>query len=84
MLPCLRKRSGGALCHHKHLDILEVCCTCLLQMTQLVIPGMAKRRRGAIVNIGSAASTLLPAGPLLSVYAGTKLGALAPEAVVTP
>ena len=53
-------------------------------MTQLVIPGMEKRRRGAIVNIGSAASTLLPAGPLLSVYAGTKVGALAAEAVVPP
>ena len=84
MRPRLRKCSWGALCHHKHLDKLEVCCTCLMQMTQLVIPGMAKRRRGAIVNIGSAASTLLPAGPLLSVYAATKVGALAAEAVATP
>lgn len=33
---------------------------------------MLSRKRGAIVNIGSAAATVLPADPLYSVYAGTK------------
>ena len=42
-------------------------------MTKLVLPGMLKRRRGAIVNIGSAAATVAPSGALYSVYAGTKV-----------
>lgn len=34
--------------------------------------GMLSRKRGAILNIGSAAATVLPADPLYSVYAATK------------
>ena len=41
-------------------------------MTRLVLPGMKARKRGAIVNIGSAAATVAPSGPLYAVYAGTK------------
>jgi short-subunit dehydrogenase len=41
-------------------------------MTRLVLPGMKERKRGAIVNIGSAAATVAPSGPLYAVYAGTK------------
>ena len=42
------------------------------QMTRLVLPGMKQRRRGAIINIGSAVATIAPCGPLYAVYAATK------------
>jgi len=41
-----------------------------VSMTQMVLPGMKIRRRGAIVNVSSA-SSLLPA-PLLAVYSASK------------
>ena len=44
-----------------------------MQMTRIVLPGMKERRKGAIVNIGSAAATVAPSGPLYCVYAGTKV-----------
>jgi short-subunit dehydrogenase len=43
-------------------------------MTRIVLPGMKERKKGAIVNIGSAAATVAPSGPLYAVYAGTKVG----------
>lgn len=45
----------------------------LLQVTRIVLPGMKTRKRSAIVNIGSAAATIAPSGPLYAVYAGTKV-----------
>jgi 17beta-estradiol 17-dehydrogenase / very-long-chain 3-oxoacyl-CoA reductase len=42
-----------------------------MQLCKAVLPGMKSRRRGAIVNLGSA-NGLLPAVPLLSTYAGSK------------
>jgi hypothetical protein len=42
-------------------------------MTRIVIPGMKTRKKGAIVNIGSAAATVAPSGPLYAIYAGTKV-----------
>ncbi|XP_028772235.1 very-long-chain 3-oxoacyl-CoA reductase 1 [Neltuma alba] len=42
------------------------------KVTQTVLPGMLKRKKGAIVNIGSGAATVIPSDPLYSVYAGTK------------
>lgn len=42
--------------------------------------GMLSRKRGAILNIGSAAATVLPADPLYSVYAATKGCARGPAA----
>lgn len=44
-----------------------------VQMTRIVLPGMKQRKKGAIVNIGSAAATVAPSGPLYAVYAGTKV-----------
>lgn len=42
-------------------------------MTRLVLPGMKARKRGAIVNIGSAVATIAPCGPFYAVYAATKV-----------
>jgi 17beta-estradiol 17-dehydrogenase / very-long-chain 3-oxoacyl-CoA reductase len=42
-----------------------------VQLAKLVLPGMLKRKRGVIVNVGSG-NGLLPAVPLLATYAGTK------------
>eukprot|EP00249_Psilotum_nudum_P004347 c17867_g1_i1 orf=282-1256(+) len=44
----------------------------ITRMVQIVLPGMLRRKRGAIVNIGSGAATVLPSDPLYSLYAGTK------------
>eukprot|EP01114_Cavostelium_apophysatum_P009453 TRINITY_DN22600_c0_g1_i1.p1 TRINITY_DN22600_c0_g1~~TRINITY_DN22600_c0_g1_i1.p1 ORF type:complete len:322 (-),score=87.41 TRINITY_DN22600_c0_g1_i1:66-1031(-) len=40
------------------------------EMTYLVLPGMVKRKRGAIINVSSASS--LVSEPLYAVYTGTK------------
>ncbi|XP_050375113.1 very-long-chain 3-oxoacyl-CoA reductase 1-like [Argentina anserina] len=37
-----------------------------------VIPGMLKKKRGAIVNIGSASSVIVPSYPLYTAYAASK------------
>ena len=42
------------------------------RVTQAVLPGMVERGRGAIVNMGSGASAILPCDPLYTVYAATK------------
>ncbi|KAI3744775.1 hypothetical protein L1987_57866 [Smallanthus sonchifolius] len=42
------------------------------KVTQAVLPGMVKRKRGAIVNIGSGAAIVIPSDPLYAVYAATK------------
>ncbi|XP_058486217.1 very-long-chain 3-oxoacyl-CoA reductase-B [Solea solea] len=48
-----------------NINITSVC-----QMTRLVLPGMAERRKGAILNISSA-SGMYPV-PLLTVYSASK------------
>ncbi|KAJ8451570.1 hypothetical protein Cgig2_018204 [Carnegiea gigantea] len=42
------------------------------KVTQAVLHDMIKRKKGAIVNIGSGAANVLPADPLYAVYAATK------------
>lgn len=42
------------------------------RMVHTVLPGMLKRKKGAIVNIGSGAATVIPSDPLYTVYAATK------------
>ena len=44
-----------------------------LQMTQIALPAMKANRRGIILNVGSGSGSLVPASPLTSVYAGTKV-----------
>ncbi|XP_020215846.1 very-long-chain 3-oxoacyl-CoA reductase-like protein At1g24470 [Cajanus cajan] len=41
-------------------------------VTKVVLKGMLERRRGAIVNIGSAAAVVVPSHPLFTIYAATK------------
>lgn len=41
-------------------------------VTMVVLPGMIRRRKGAIVNMGSGASIVVPSHPLYSIYAATK------------
>ncbi|KAK9707479.1 hypothetical protein RND81_07G200200 [Saponaria officinalis] len=42
------------------------------KVTHVVLPNMIKRRKGAIVNIGSGAAIVIPSDPLYSLYAATK------------
>lgn len=51
-------------------DIITINCLGTLRVTQLVAPGMVKRKRGLILNMGSFGG-LLPT-PLLATYSGSK------------
>ncbi|EEF47585.1 very-long-chain 3-oxoacyl-CoA reductase 1 [Ricinus communis] len=42
------------------------------KVTHAVLPGMLKRKKGAIINIGSGAAIVIPSDPLYAVYAATK------------
>ncbi|XP_021991441.1 very-long-chain 3-oxoacyl-CoA reductase 1-like [Helianthus annuus] len=42
------------------------------RVTHAVLPAMVKRKKGAIVNIGSGAAINIPSDPLYAVYAATK------------
>jgi len=55
---------------HEIRDIITVNCTATLRVTQLVAAGMAQRRRGLILTMGSFGG-LLPT-PLLATYSGSK------------
>ncbi|KAL5213791.1 hypothetical protein ABZP36_002943 [Zizania latifolia] len=53
-------------------NLIRLNVEALTRVTHAVLPGMVERKRGAIVNIGSGASSILPSYPLYSVYAATK------------
>ena len=42
------------------------------KVTHAVLPVMIKKKKGAIVNIGSGAAIVIPSDPLYAVYAATK------------
>ena len=44
-----------------------------MQMTLIALPAMKDHKKGVIVNVGSAAGSVVPASPLTSIYAGTKV-----------
>lgn len=44
----------------------------VIWVTKAVLPGMLKREKGAIVNIGSGSSVAVPSYPLFTIYAATK------------
>lgn len=52
-------------------DLINVNVGATTHMTKLVLPGMQKRKRGAIVNVSSSAE--LQPMPLMAVYAATKV-----------
>ena len=54
------------------MDIVKVNVEAATWITKAVLPGMLKRKRGAIVNIGSASSSIFPSFPLYTVYAASK------------
>lgn len=51
-------------------ELIELNINTMNWMTRLVLPGMKARKRGAIVNISSAAGVITD--PLYAVYSGTK------------
>ncbi|GAB4344643.1 MAG: SDR family oxidoreductase [Phototrophicales bacterium] len=53
-------------------DLLYVNLVGAIRLTQLVLPGMLKRRHGHIVNVSSMVSLICPPG--MAVYAGSRLG----------
>lgn len=52
-------------------DMVRCNITSMVNMCRLVMPGMADRRRGCVINIGSTASRI-PC-PLLTMYGATKV-----------
>ncbi|KAF9624121.1 hypothetical protein IFM89_008059 [Coptis chinensis] len=54
------------------LNLLKVNVEGTTKVTRAVIGEMLKRKRGAIVNIGSGASIVVPSHPLYAIYAATK------------
>lgn len=54
-------------------DLIKINVEGTTKVTHAVLPGMLKRKRGAIVNIGSAAGgSIIPSYPLCTVYAAAK------------
>ncbi|KAH9625121.1 hypothetical protein KSS87_005826 [Heliosperma pusillum] len=53
-------------------NLIKVNVEGISKVTHAVLPNMIKRRKGAIVNIGSGAAIVIPSDPLYSVYAATK------------
>lgn len=53
-------------------DLIKINVEGTTKVTQAVLPGMLKRKKGAIVNIGSGAAIIIPSDPLYSVYAASK------------
>ncbi|KAK3006952.1 hypothetical protein RJ639_015992 [Escallonia herrerae] len=53
-------------------DLIKINVEGTTKVTQAVLPAMLKRKRGAIVNIGSGAAIVIPSDPLYAVYAATK------------
>ncbi|CAJ2667965.1 unnamed protein product [Trifolium pratense] len=53
-------------------NLIQVNVVGTTKVTQAVLPGMIRRKKGAIVNIGSGAAIVIPSDPLYAVYAATK------------
>lgn len=60
--------------HDDHLidNMIALNVNATTQMTRLVVGDMVKRRRGAIINVSSAAGRIPTGNPLYALYSGTK------------
>ncbi|KAL2630475.1 hypothetical protein R1flu_015161 [Riccia fluitans] len=53
-------------------NLIRVNVEVTTRIVQTLLPGMLKRRKGAIINVGSGAASILPSDPLYALYAATK------------
>ncbi|KAJ0095783.1 hypothetical protein Patl1_16820 [Pistacia atlantica] len=53
-------------------SLLKVNIDSVTWMTKSVLPIMIRKRKGAIVNLGSGSSAVIPSSPLFTLYASTK------------
>lgn len=53
-------------------DLIKVNVEGTTKVTNVVLTGMIKRKKGAIVNIGSGVAVVMPSSPLYALYAATK------------
>ncbi|XP_002984908.2 very-long-chain 3-oxoacyl-CoA reductase 1 [Selaginella moellendorffii] len=53
-------------------NLLRINVEAMTRMVHMVLPGMLKRRKGCIINMGSGAASILSSDPLYSLYAATK------------
>ncbi|CAN6235417.1 unnamed protein product [Urochloa humidicola] len=53
-------------------NLIRLNVEAVTRVTHAVLPGMVERGRGAVVNMGSGASAIVPSDPLYTVYAATK------------
>ncbi|KAI3906471.1 hypothetical protein MKX01_029086 [Papaver californicum] len=54
------------------MNLIRVNVEGTTRVTMAVLPAMLKRKKGAIVNIGSGAAIVVPSHPLFAIYAATK------------
>lgn len=54
------------------MKMVRVNLEAVVEITRAVLPLMMKRKKGAIVNIGSGSSVVIPSYPLNAIYAATK------------
>ncbi|KAK2372774.1 very-long-chain 3-oxoacyl-CoA reductase [Trifolium repens] len=54
------------------MNLIHVNVVGTTKVTQAVLPGILKRKKGAIVNIGYGTAIVIPSDPLYVVYAATK------------
>lgn len=52
--------------------VIRVNVEAMVWVTRAVIPGMMRRKKGAVVNIGSGSSVVAPSYPLYTLYAASK------------
>lgn len=53
-------------------SLIKVNIDSVTWMTRAVLPIMIRKKKGAIVNIGSGSSAVIPSSPLFTLYASTK------------